>query len=117
MTLLFLRFIARNWSQTTDFSGDSKVTPHMPRLADTDYLARHRYLRRMWQEYPFAFAVLKPREQRQLHRYHQTQGEVPDAALIANRQQLTAESPPATRGKQGVSPSAPLLLYGRCCGR
>lgn len=77
-----------------DFSGgSSKATPHMPRLTDTDYLARHRYLRLMWQECPYAFAVLKPREQRQLHRYYQTQAVTTDAALIANRQRLTADSP------------------------
>lgn len=59
----------------------------MPRLTNQDFLNRHYFLERLWDDDQLQrlFATLSPHEQWDLHQYYQTLNRGSDADLVATR--------------------------------
>lgn len=59
----------------------------MPRLTNNDFLIRHRFLKRLWEDASFhrLYGLLLPQEQWDVHEYYQTVNTGSDSAILEAR--------------------------------
>lgn len=65
----------------------------MPRLKKHHYVARHRWLRRLWLEHEARFGVLSPAEQWDVHAYYKPSYDLSESELLKHRRSITSERP------------------------
>ena len=65
----------------------------MPRLNNTNYTNRHRWLRQLWLKSPRTFSILRPNQQWDVHDYYRPSEKLTSKQLLAHRRHITKTRP------------------------
>jgi len=81
-----------------------EITVPMPRLTNTDYYQRYRFIRHIWRYYQNLFALIPIELQYDLHNFYQPDRDLTKAELITYRKDIKHEDPglPARASKAYV---------------
>ncbi len=76
----------------------------MPRISNSIYLERHKFLAHAWEHYQVLFSVLRPTEQRELHCFYATTKSLDRLDPLRHRKAVTKSDPslPHRTGKSFV---------------